>query len=184
MLNMAEYLKKFMPGESLFEHIWNNKGGDSLAFLESILQQKPHPKDFKTVALENLLFVDMSEHLRNFGPGLVSGFSVAERFTSDDWQHLGEYEVDKFKGRHAMVLVGYRVVSGKTHYLLQNWWKSKPYVEVDSEYLLCSEASVHFVTKRQEQMGDYPTSLEELVECDVGMDASENFMPEGQFFLN
>ena len=77
-----------------------------------------------------------------------------------------------------MVLVGYRIVDGKKRYLLQNWWKSKPYVEVDIEYLLDSEATIHFIKERQMEMGDYPTSFETLVECEPGLDASEHFIPE------
>ena len=41
MLNMAEYLKKYMPGDRLNQHIWNNRGVDSLDFLENILKEKP-----------------------------------------------------------------------------------------------------------------------------------------------
>jgi hypothetical protein len=116
--------------------------------------------------------------LKSYGPGLVSGFCVAKDFIGTDWQHLGKYEVEKFEGRHAMVLVGYRIIDGKKLYLLQNWWKSKPYIEVDVDYLLSSKAAVHFVQEKQFQMGDYPTNLETRVECESGIDASENFIPD------
>jgi hypothetical protein len=63
------------------------------------------------------------------------------------WQHLGQCD-GKVLGYHAMVIVGYRTdtASKQRHYLLQNWWKAKPYVEVDGEYLANAEANVHFVT--------------------------------------
>jgi hypothetical protein len=179
MLNIAEYLKKYMSGDSLYEHIWNNKGGDSLGFLKKILKEKPRAggivsRYFSEVLRNN----DLDRLLMRYGPGLVSGFAVAEEFTRPDWQHLGNYTVEESKGYHAMVLVGYRVVDGKKRYLLQNWWESKPYVEVDVDYLRSSDASVHFVKKKQMEMGDYPTNHESLVECDPGIDASENFNPE------
>ena len=117
--------------------------------------------------------------LNSYGPALVSGFAVAKEFIGIDWQHLGEYKVKKFEGRHAMALVGYRIVDGKKRYLLQNWWKDKPYVEVDVDYLLSSKATIHFIKEKQIEMGDYPVSLETLVECESGMDACENFIPEG-----
>jgi hypothetical protein len=41
MLNMAEYLKGYMKSDELYDQIWNNKGGDSLNFLEKILKKKP-----------------------------------------------------------------------------------------------------------------------------------------------
>jgi hypothetical protein len=178
MLNIAEYLKMYMPGDKLYEHIWNNKGGDSLDFLENILKEIPDPANMVSLAKEALVNSDMDALLKSYGPGLVSGFAVAEHFTSPEWQHIGKYSVNKFKGRHAMVLVGSRVVDGMKRYLLQNWWKSKPYLEVDVAYLLSSKATIHFVKEPQMQMGDYPTNLETLVECESGIDASENFIPD------
>jgi hypothetical protein len=177
MLNMAEYLKKYMPSDRLYQHIWNNKGGDSLDFLKHILKERPNSKSiFHCSNWNDLEF--MNEYLYLYGPGLVSGFCVAKNFIGTEWQHLGNYEVEKFEGRHAMVLVGCRSVGGEKRYLLQNWWKSKPYVEVDVDYLLSSEATVHFIMEPQKEMGDYPTNLETLVECESGIDASENFIPD------
>jgi superfamily II DNA/RNA helicase len=99
-LNMAEYLKKYMPGERLYQHIWNNKGRDSLDFLESIWKEKPESESI--IHCSNCSDLDsMDGYLQSYGPGLVSGFAV----TGDDWQHLGKYNVENFKGRHAMVLV-------------------------------------------------------------------------------
>jgi hypothetical protein len=178
MLNMAEYLKKYMPGDRLYEHIWNNKGGDSLEFLENILEEKPRVDGIASRQTDTLRNDDLDILLNAHGPGLVSGFAVAKDFTGDDWQHLGKYEVEKFEGRHAMVLVGYRIFDGKKLYLLQNWWKKKPYIEVDVDYLLSSKATVHFIKQRQFKMGDYPTSMESLIECESGIDACENFIPE------
>ena len=177
MLNMAEYLKKYMPGDRLYEHIWNNKGGDSLDFLENILKERLDAESIMHCSNRSD-FNSMDILLNSYGPGLVSGFCVAKDFIGTDWQHLGKYKVEKFEGRHAMVLVGYRIIDGKKLYLLQNWWKSKPYIEVDVDYLLSSKATVHFIQEKQLEMGDYPTNLEALVECESGIDASENFTPD------
>ncbi len=76
-----------------------------------------------------------------------------------------------------MVIVGYRWVNGKDRFLLQNWWKSKACVDVD--YLLKSKAAIHFLLAPQMEMGKYPTSVDVLVKCNVGLDAYENFLPEG-----
>lgn len=178
MLNMAEYLKKYMKSDELYEHIWNNKGGDSLNFLESILKKRPASDGIFNCSNRNDLD-SMENLLKSDGPALVSGFYVTQDFTGNDWQHLGNHQGTNVLGKHAMALVGYRVVDGKTHYLLQNWWKSKPYVEVDSDYLLSSRAIIHFIKDKQTEMGKYPVSFETLVECEYGMDASENFIPEG-----
>jgi hypothetical protein len=177
MLNMAEYLKKYMPGDRLYQHIWNNKGSDSLDFLQNVLKTRPDPENIFHCSNRSD-FDSMDVLLKSYGPGLVSGFLVSKDFIGADWQHLGKYTVEKFEGRHAMVLVGYRIVDGKKRYLLQNWWMSKPYVEVDVDYLLSSQATVHFIKEKQMEIGDYPTNLETLVECESGIDASENFIPD------
>lgn len=176
MLDMAEYLKKYMSGDSLYLHIWNAQGRDPLEFFEKILKKRPSPYSMISPSSNLLSNADLDALLRSYGPGLVSGFCVAKTFISEEWQHLGNYDDKEFEGRHAMVLVGSRVVEGKKRYLLQNWWKSKPYIEVDADYLIRSKATVHFIKEPQMQMGDYPANLEALVECNI--DASENFVPE------
>ena len=97
MLNMAEYLKGYMKSDELYDQIWNNKGGDSLNFLEKILKKKPASENISHCSNKKDLDV-MDEYLHSCGPGLVSGFCVEEKFTSDDWQHLGKYSVEKFEG--------------------------------------------------------------------------------------
>ena len=178
MLDMAKYLKKYMPSNSLYDHIWNNKGGDSLDFLKRILMEKPGIDGIASRQTDTLSNDDLDDLLKAYGPGLVSGFCVTQDFTGTDWKHLGKYKVETFQGRHAMVLVGCRNVDGKKRYLLQNWWKPKPYVEVDVDYLLSSKATIHFIKEKQFRMGNYPTSNEVLVECESGLDASENFIPD------
>lgn len=46
MLNMAEYVKKFMPSNDLYNHIWSDSGGSSVDFLMRILQYQV-VSDFK-----------------------------------------------------------------------------------------------------------------------------------------
>ncbi|KAI9333276.1 hypothetical protein BDR26DRAFT_868493 [Obelidium mucronatum] len=178
MLNIAEFLKTRMDAKSLYLHIWKNEGGDSLEFLKSILATKMHPS--KIIHESNFDDVDLTLLLKDHGPGLVSGFRVTDDFSSCKWQHLGIATGENFIGRHAMLLIGSRKVESRTHYLLQNWWKTKPYVEVDAEYLLSSGATVHFIKEKQLKIGDFPTSFAALVECDDGLDVGENFFPETQ----
>ncbi|KAJ3220442.1 hypothetical protein HDU81_011433 [Chytriomyces hyalinus] len=174
-----EFLKKKMSGPNLLAHIWDNRGGDSLDFLVQILSTEPDRNEI----IQDVTFVgtDLTTLLKIYGPGLVSGFGVTDDFSSTmAWHHLGRYKGAKFIGRHAMVLIGARKAGESVHYLLQNWWTKKPYVEVDSHFLKSSKAMVHFVTEEQLRMGNFPSSFEELVECESGLDASENPMPEGE----
>lgn len=51
-----------------------------------------------------------------------------------------------------MVLIGFRKDADRNYFLLQNWWKNKQFIEVDSEYLHSCEAIVHFVTTAQDKI--------------------------------
>jgi hypothetical protein len=171
MLNMAEYLKKYMSGDALYKHIWEDEGGNSINFFERILKDKPDPMDLNPHSSRKEL-----NNLR-----LVSGFSVTKDFsnyTKKLWQHIGIDQDPTIVGQHAMVLVGYRSCGKKLRYLLQNWWEEKPYVEVDGDHLRRSKATVHFMTKPLLEMGEYPQNDEAFVECINGLDASDNFLPE------
>lgn len=53
------------------------------------------------------------------------------------------------EGYHAMVLVGYREDKEKRHFLLQNWWHKKQFVEVDEDYLVASAALITFIQTPQ-----------------------------------
>ncbi|KAJ3232578.1 hypothetical protein HDU78_006982 [Chytriomyces hyalinus] len=177
MLNIADFLKTKMNGTQLYHHIWDNQGGDSLEFLKSILAKKPDRKGIVHKLVNDT--TDLTSLLKTNGPGLVSGFRVTSDFNARQWQHEGYSREGEVVGRHAMLLIGCREAGGKVWYLLQNWWKTKAYVEVDIAYLAASECLVHFVTEKQHRMGNFLSNYEEMVECEVGLDARENFVPEG-----
>jgi hypothetical protein len=76
------------------------------------------------------------------------------------------------------VLVGHRVADdGSNRLLLQNWWKDKPFVEVDAHYLNSCRAVIHAVETPQPTLGHYPTNSYPHVEAEF-LDAGENFAPE------
>jgi hypothetical protein len=172
MLDLALYLRRFMSSNDLKRHVWDNIGGDSKQFLKSILL--PNSDTICESRESNLL-----ESLHKYGPGLVQGFQVEDAFiNSRNWQYLGRRK-GEFIGLHAMVLVGIRKEGESFRFLLQNWWKFKPFVEVDISYMNSCEAVVRFVITPQHKMGDFPTNLYDHVECEL-LDAPENFAPEMQ----
>ncbi|KAI8820048.1 hypothetical protein BJ741DRAFT_683485 [Chytriomyces cf. hyalinus JEL632] len=97
---------------------------------------------------------DLTSLLKTNGPGLVSGFHLTSDFNSRQWHHEGYYGEAEVVRRLAMLLIGCREVGGKMRYLLQNWWKTKA-------------------------MGGFLSNYEEMAECEIGLDASKNFVPEG-----
>ncbi|KAI3641110.1 hypothetical protein MIR68_000840 [Amoeboaphelidium protococcarum] len=173
MLDMATYMKKYMSAEDLQQRIWQDQGGSSVAFLRHILSPpvpKLHPRD----AVD-----EMESYLRSFGPGLVSCFQVDYEFESQLSEHIGPRPQRDILGLHAMVLVGARKLGDQYRYLLQNWWASKPFVEVDGEYLSSCGAFVYFVETPQYKIySSFPTSNLAHVECDVFFDAQESYQLE------
>jgi hypothetical protein len=172
MLDMGLYLRRFMNSDGLTRHIWDNRGGDSKDFLENILLPDPEPVFFSPAAT-----ADLRAAMNLYGPGLVQGFKVEAAFAnSSNWQYLGA-RVGPSTGLHAMVLVGHRKEGNFDRYLLQNWWKNKPFVEVDAQYLESCGAIIHFVKTPQPDMGAFPVNLHDHVECEL-LDAPETFAPE------
>jgi hypothetical protein len=176
MLNMVAYLRQHQSALGLYFHIWHDQGGDSEQFLLKILQGVPHTIAMHPGSLSKGTST-LREYMDKFGPGLVSRFEVTQNFcTSNNWQYTGPFEAPE-NSMHAMVLVGYRELEGGEYrYLLQNWWKYMPYVEVDLEYLVSSKAVVHFVKERQEKIGPFASNSLNLVESDV--DAREQHFSE------
>jgi len=171
MLDMAIFLRKHMSAKALYDHIWSNKVGNSTVFLDKILLQDPVP------VIHSLSpHYDLEPSLHQYGPGLVSGFKVETNFNSNLWEHIGTRKIES-SGRHAMVLVGIRKENDVPRYLLQNWWKKKPFVEVDAEYLVSCGAFIHFMESVQNRMGEFPTNSHNHVECEM-LDAEETFAPE------
>jgi hypothetical protein len=176
MLNMITYLRQRQSPSGLYNHIWRNQGGDSVRFLLKILRDVRRTLEILPDSLSEGEST-LREYMDKFGPGLVSRFEVTENFrTSNNWQYTGHFEAPE-NSMHAMVLIGYRELKGGEYrYLLQNWWKSMPYVEVDLEYLVSSNAVVHFIKERQEKIGPFETNSLNLVECDA--DSCEQHFPE------
>jgi hypothetical protein len=116
-------------------------------------------------------FSDMKELLLEYGPGLVRKFQVEKSFISNSTLHIGRKNSVTI-GSHAMLLVGVREEGNQLRYLLQNWWKKKPFVEVDFEYLLSCQPSINFVITKQTEIGNYSTNFHDHVECEL-LDAPE-----------
>jgi hypothetical protein len=53
-----------------------------------------------------------------------------------------------------MVLIGHRLEGDNDIYLLQNWWKSRQFVEVDHNYLIRCNATAYFVKTDQTSIPD------------------------------
>jgi hypothetical protein len=173
MLDMAAFMRRNMDSKALERHIWDDEGGDSLVFLLNILETKRKTL-ISTVSAD---FNNIPEHFLKYGPALIQGFQVYRDFHSSNWQHLGNSSSDQeFIGRHAMILVGYRYSNNRIRYLLQNWWKMKPFVEVDQSYLELSSAIIHFVKSPQSKMGEFSSNFYDHVECEL-LDSPEHFAP-------
>ena len=124
-------------------HLFDDQGGSSKTFLESILEPDSIVKGTD---------VDFfgREMLKQFGPALISHFSVFDDFLDPgiffcllfqsppslcDSCFSAQFSflmkpTGKYHGRHAMVLVGVREENGEKYFLVQNWWREKQFVEV------------------------------------------------------
>ncbi len=178
MLDMSLYLRMHADAKTLVGHIFDDAGASSLEFFESIVYKSPDPEN---VILTIFHSKKLCKHLLKFGPALISNFRVVKTFEGHGWQHNGKFDAYKdCLGLHAMVLVGYRITKTKEiRFLIQNWWHSKAYVEMDSSYLLSSKCAITFLKEKQTIMSDLPfNAIDVVVECGEGMDAPEIPTPE------
>ncbi len=119
-------------------------------------------------------------------PALVTNFMVTEEMTNTSWISYSDNPRDPVSDSerlHAMVLIGIRkTTDGKYFFLLQNWWPSKPFLEVSSEYFACCGGIIHFVTpsKIPSMTINQPKEVLTLysaveTDCDVGEIAKDDF---------
>lgn len=143
MIDISQLIIDSFSSEQLLkEHIFEDKkGGSSLQMVERILE--PNSDVFGS---HSSLY---EKHMKQYGPALVSQFKVHEDFHKADKSFYHEKPQGVYKGLHSMVLVGSRQENGKNYFLLQNWWKTMQFVEVDEEYSKKCGAIVSFVENPQ-----------------------------------
>lgn len=118
---------------------------------------------------------DVEENLRKYGPGLITGFQVEQKFHGDSASHGGAFH-GPVLGSHSMVLVGIRRdENNKPWILIQNWWRSKQFCEVDSTYFTSANATILFC-KGLIGKSEFTTRAAAYDEADL--DSAEEQIPE------
>jgi hypothetical protein len=162
MVDMAKYLRQHMSAEELEDRIWKGLGGDSAEFLKRILISGESTRFYVTnihSRVEQLVMM--------YGPALVPRFRVENDFLeTNSTVHIGPRRPTDSTGIHTMLLVGIRKEGNQTRYLLQNWWKTKPFVEVDVDYFDSCGGVFQFVGTRQTKMGNLCVNQHNRVECE------------------
>jgi len=144
MIDLVKLVKDHFEPKSLRKYIFDPSGEYSIDFLQSILQPG------STIRVIGNLCHYIPEMLKSYGPGLISGFDVYEDFQIPTKRHYYGNHSGQYVGLHSMALVGYRkATNGSEYFLLQNWWKSKQFVEVDLSYLYNSNPMIAFVDTPQ-----------------------------------
>jgi hypothetical protein len=108
MIDLVQLIKQHFSADQLQHHIFDDRGGNSVGFLESILEP-------------NSILIDRSDPdripdaLKAYGPGLVSGFKVYQDFANSPIHHHYGTHSGGYIGLHAMALVGHRSTN-RTNY--------------------------------------------------------------------
>lgn len=137
MIDITAEIATYFKGKDLYEHVFEDKGGDSSSFLYRILREN---STLLNLSPWQSSFEDLAGALRTYGPAMVPAFMVhADFMNASMHHHHGLPDKAHPIDGHSMVLVGVRTdEAGKVYYLLQNWWPGKQFVEVSREYLLAS----------------------------------------------
>ena len=159
-IHIPSFLVRQLTGRELWRYVSDvDSGGNSTQFLQK-LACRSAPDDLVVLNHMELCGRRASARVvklfKKHGPALVSGFSTnaafkrttAFSFLDADRSHTDE------DGSHAMALVGWRHAgTGDIRFLLQNWWKSKQFIEVNLAYLASRRASLTWL---QEPITAFP----------------------------
>jgi hypothetical protein len=177
MMDLAKYVRNNFTSQKLSEYI-GDLDGDSQDIIVRILDDAAMmslypsgPTMKKDLALDSPRLL---KHLKKYGPALVAHFSVDAKFkapsTGEDIPYLSHTFIpEEGPAGHAMVLVGMRRVDKKWRLLLQNWWPDKQLIELSSETIVSSNATLYFATEKQTFIQHViPTLMDKQAETFVG----------------
>jgi hypothetical protein len=168
MIDISKFVRTTFGFSSIFNRILNDGGGVSLRLLRTI---SGHSDDLRKDSYEipetsspnhqTITALIMHQLRARKAPALVSNFMVLPSFGALEVPSYNEFHGHS-ENLHAMVLVGYRTdpVTGQVFFLLQNWWKSMPFVEVSSAYFASAGAAITFVNS---QLTSIPTKFPTIV---------------------
>jgi hypothetical protein len=167
--NITKYEARNLRGYDLKWFLSSNQGETTaLMTLESLWVFKYHT-DVTNIYLPNphsggfmrqcytTLCESILERVKT-QPLLVANMKIADILESTDKVIFSEAPPSFPESpRHAMVLIGARRTrDGDYFFLLQNWWKTRFFIEVSGEYLRCCDANIyhlvddHTVERRKE----------------------------------
>ena len=172
-IDMTALILKTFDGPAMENYIFRDFGGSSQQALKNILQ----PGSIVSAGSKELA----PELLSKYGPALVSNFKVHEDFLDRNvHEHYGQ-PIGDIEGMLAMALVGSRCdpKTGNVFFLLQNWWSTKQFVEVDLEYLEACGATLYYVKTPQFGVPEtFPTHTGHIMQTEA-IDMHERYALEG-----
>lgn len=169
-VDIRNFVKCHLDRENLSKLITRVGGGSSRDVLKTLVG--PRVRIFPCAFNDN--DDEIEKHLKKYGPGLITGFLVESHFHTHQISHQGYYHTPAL-GSHSMVLVGVRKEHGKTWILIQNWWMTKQFCEIDSAYFEMSNASILFCKGdiSRDQFVTFSNPYDE-----AGLDAQEDTVDE------
>ena len=141
MINIALHVAGSFDSRALYEHIYSDRGGSSIALLNTFLAPASVYQSWNIMDIEVRTF-------KLYGPALISGFEVFDDFLAEDRLHYEGLPSGKSLGFHAMVLIGMKTKPVRT-FLIQNWWPRKQFISITEEYLIATKPTIYFVTTPQ-----------------------------------
>ena len=181
MINVGEYVRTKLEGDAFAEHLTRNAGGSSTQFLDIIIKGAITERTViinRSVELRHRTATDVTDCLRQHGPGLVAHFHVDDTFGTAKRDSFLDDQVGPSRGMHAMVVIGYRKRGDGFVFLFQNWWKGCYFVEVSENYLAQANADCVFITTDLKEIpDDLPTVDAPYAETEA--DVGERYEFEG-----
>jgi hypothetical protein len=150
MIDMTKMIRTSWTSHKLQKYILEDSGGESTDILRSILEQGKNsivPVGYFGIQ------PNFIQYMNHYGPVLVSGFTVHDDLCETNKFSYDGHPAGAYKGRHAMVIIGYRKVEhGNLWFLVQSWWPFKQFIEISQKYMINCQASMYVVENPQNEI--------------------------------
>ena len=185
--DVGKYEGHTLSGKLLENFLLRNEGGNALETLRSLWIMGPEdlliqsiPSCKSAVPQSYALICEDILNRTKTQPALVSNIKIKDILESADVKFTEAPRGIPERPRHAMVLIGARKTKdGEYFFLLQNWWKSRFFIEVSGDYLSHCDAKItFFLGTKIERREDFEDFLYQATFAETSADACETSPPE------
>ena len=152
--DVGKYQTKELHGEILEDFLLNGRLSSTLGVLKSLCSLGDDafttislPSDLDLCKRQYEAFCELICQLVITRPGIISQMKATHLSESVEQIQFSDVPCSQLDyPRHAMLLIGAcKKADGEYYFLVQNWWQSRPFLELSGRYLAQCDAKITFL---------------------------------------